>query len=644
MISLNEISLQRSGKQLFENSSLRIHTGQRFALIGQNGCGKSTLFQVLLGNMQTDAGDVDIPKDTRVAHMAQEVVAIERNAREYVIDGFKQLRVLQQRLVQAEQADDHSLQALLHAEMDALDAYTVDYRAEQILAGLGFSTADFEKRVAEFSGGWRIRLNLAQTLICPSDLLLLDEPTNHLDMEAIQWLEQWLKQYQGSLLLISHDRDFIDATVDHIAHIEDHHINVYSGSYSDFERQRAEKLNQQQSIHVKQQARAKELQRFIDRFRAQATKAKQAQSRIKALEKMQMVGAVREKSPYQFRIPHADKTGSPLVNWFAVDVGYPGHTTLKNCKLSILPGSRIGLLGANGCGKSTLIKTIVGDVPELAGEIVLSEHLKIGYFAQHQLESLDISASPILQLQRITPKATEQEIRDFLGSFKIFGDMAVNSIENFSGGEKARLALAIIAWQKPNLLLMDEPTNHLDIEMREALAEALQGFEGAVLLVSHDRYLLRHCVNDFWLLEDQRLREFDGDIADYYSYRSEKLAQQSGKAGLSGGINNADNNGATDASVTDNKKQQRQQAAQRRAQLAPITKKIKVIESKMAKAELGLTDVRDQLADITIYEADNKQRLQQLLADESTFQIDMEALEMQWFELEEQLNELEAND
>ncbi|NRB37312.1 MAG: ATP-binding cassette domain-containing protein [Pseudomonadales bacterium] len=632
MITLNEISLQRSGKSLFETTSLRIHSGQRFALIGQNGCGKSTLFQVLLGNMQTDAGDVDIPKDLRIAHMAQEVEAIERNARDYVIDGFHQLRRLQEQLKVAEAKDDNNALAHIHADMDALDAYTVDYRAEQILAGLGFKTEDFDKRVAEFSGGWRIRLNLAQTLICPSDLLLLDEPTNHLDMEAIQWLEQWLKQYQGSLLLISHDRDFIDAAVDHIAHIEDCKINIYNGSYSDFERQRAEKLEQQQSIHIKQQARAKDLQRFIDRFRAQATKAKQAQSRIKALERMQMVGAVREKSPYQFNIPHADKTGSPLVNWFKVDVGYENNITLKNCKLSISPGLRVGLLGSNGCGKSTLIKTIVGDLAPQAGEVVTSEHLKIGYFAQHQLEALDVNASPILHLQRLTPKATEQSIRDFLGSFKIFGDMATESIENFSGGEKARLALAVLAWQKPNLLLMDEPTNHLDIEMREALAEALQKFEGAVILVSHDRYLLRNCVDEFWLLENQHLSEFDGDISDYYAYRNEQIANTS----------NSDKKTAVVGEVAVDKKQQRQQAAQKRSLLAPITNKIKNIEKKMAKAELELTNVRDQLADSSIYDGENKKQLQSLLADESSFQTDMEELEMQWFELQEQLNEIEA--
>ena len=630
MISINEISLQRSGKPLFESTSLRIHNGQRFALIGQNGCGKSTLFQVLLGRMQTDAGDVDIPRGLRIAHMAQEVEAIERNARDYVIDGFHQLRALEQQLQAAEAADDHNQLATIHAEMDALDAYTVDYRAEQILAGLGFKTEDFDKRVAEFSGGWRIRLNLAQTLICPSDLLLLDEPTNHLDMEAIQWLEQWLKQYQGSLLLISHDRDFIDATVNHIAHIEDCAINTYSGSYSDFERQRAEKLEQQQSIHEKQQVRAKELQGFIDRFKAQASKAKQAQSRVKALEKMQMVGAVRETSPYQFRIPHADKTGSPLVNWFAVDVGYSGNTTLKNCKISILPGLRVGLLGSNGSGKSTLIKTLTGDLEPLAGEIVCSEHLKIGYFAQHQLEALDVNASPILQLQRLTPKATEQSIRDFLGSFKIYGDMAINSIENFSGGEKARLALAVLAWQKPNLLLMDEPTNHLDIEMREALAEALQNFEGAVILVSHDRYLLRHCVDEFWLLENQMLTEFNGDISDYYAYRNEQLANASG----------ADKKPVGEAAV--DKKQQRQQAAQKRALLSPITNKIKNVEKKMAKAELELTAVRDQLADSSIYDADNKDQLQSLMSDEASVQAELEELEMQWFELQEELNSIEA--
>jgi len=463
MLSVNQISLQRGDKSLFEKASMVVHAGQRVAMIGVNGCGKSTLFQLLLGDIQADAGEIEIPSHIRMAHMAQEVVAIERQAREYIIDGHSQLRQLQADLLQAENDDNHGKMAAIHAEIDAVDGYRIQYQAEAIMLGLGFGVEDYLRPVSAFSGGWRIRLNLARTLICPSDLLLLDEPTNHLDIEAIQWLEEWLQRYQGIVLLISHDRDFIDGVAGYIAHVEDQKIHMYKGSYSDFERQRAERLNQQQSIHEKQQVRRAELQRFIDRFKAQATKAKQAQSRIKALERMQLVSAVREKSPYQFRIPCADKVGSPLINWFNVDIGYEKKSIIKHAEFSILPGMRIGLLGANGAGKSTLIKTLAKDQGAISGEITESEHLKIGYFAQHQLESLDIHASPVLHIQRLSPTVSEQAIRDFLGSYRINGDMALSTIENFSGGEKARLALAIVAWQKPNLLLMDEPTNHLDI-------------------------------------------------------------------------------------------------------------------------------------------------------------------------------------
>ncbi len=628
MISVNQITLQRGGKTLLQNASLKIHSGQRVALIGVNGCGKSTLFQLILGNIHCDAGNVETPTGLRIAHMAQEIDAIDRQARDYIIDGHNPLRRLEAQLQQAEKENNNNAMAHIHAELDALDAYRINYQAEAIMLGLGFSTGDYTRPVASFSGGWRIRLNLARTLLCPSEILLLDEPTNHLDMEAIHWLEEWLQQYKGSVLLISHDRDFIDAVADGIAHVEDFQINLYKGSYSDFERQRAEKLAQQQSMHEKQQTRRAELQRFIDRFKAQATKAKQAQSRVKALERMQLVSAVREKSPYHFRIPCAEKTGSPLVNWFAVSIGYPNKPIVNGCKFSILPGMRIGLLGANGAGKSTLIKTLAKEQSILSGEVTESEHLKVGYFAQHQLEALDILASPLLHLQRLSPNASEQSLRDFLGSFRIVGDMALDTIENFSGGEKARLALAIVAWHKPNLLLLDEPTNHLDIEMREALAESLQEFTGAVILVSHDRYLLRHCVDEFWLVEDGKVETFDGDLADYYNRKK---------------MQEAKNTQANDK-PKDNKKQNRQDAAQKRVQLAPLTKAIKNLETQIEKCQAQLDDIRHQLSGTEIYEANKKSQLQKMLADEAQCKSKMEDLEIQWFEKQEELHALEEED
>ena len=627
MISLNQISLQRGGKILLEKASLKLHAGQRMAVVGVNGCGKSSLFQLLLGKLEQDAGEVEIPPQLRIAHMAQEIEQVDRGARDYVIDGFTRLRELEAQQASAEARGDNDALAHIHAELDSFDAYNIHYRAESIMLGLGFKPEDYERPVAAFSGGWRIRLNLARTLLNPSDVMLLDEPTNHLDIEAIRWLEQWLRQYPGSVLLISHDRDFIDAVVSHIAHFEDQQIHIYSGSYSDFERQRAEKLSQQQSLFDKQQQRRAHLQSFIDRFKAKATKAKQAQSRIKALEKMQLVAAVREKSAYQFRIPEADKTGSPLVNWFDAAVGYPGKAVVEHCTFSILPGSRIGLLGPNGAGKSTLIKSIAGTQPVLSGEVVCSEHLRIGYFAQHQLEALDPEASPILHLQRLSPQTREQEIRDFLGGYRIHGDMATGNIRNFSGGEKARLALAIIAWQKPNLLLLDEPTNHLDIEMREALTEALQAFNGAVLLVSHDRYMLRHCVDEFWLVNGGSLQPFAGDLDDYYDF-----VQQQGNAPVP----------LKENGDKGNKKQNRQEAAARRQALAPIQKQIKQLEQKMEKLQQCLDKVREELSSEDIYLPQNKDRLQTLLREEGELKPQLEAQEEAWMEQQMLLEEAQA--
>jgi ATP-binding cassette subfamily F protein 3 len=629
MIQLNQILLQRSGKSLLEDASLTVHPGQKIAIVGQNGCGKSSLFQVILGKLSVDRGDVEVAKQLRIAHMAQEIEAIDRPAREYIIDGFAEYRKVEQRLAQAEAQQDEKSIAQCHDELDAMDAYSLRYKAETIMQGLGFCATDYERKVAEFSGGWRIRLNLARTLLRPSDALLLDEPTNHLDIEAIQFLEQWLKSYIGSVLLVSHDRDFIDATVSHIAHIEDLSIKLYSGSYSDFERQRAERLMLQQQLHEKQQAKKAHLEKYINRFKAQATKAKQAQSRIKALEKMQFVAAVREKSPYQFTIPSAEKISSPLLNWFDVDVGFADKVLLSKSNFSLLPDMRIGLLGKNGAGKSTIIKSIAKELPVLRGEVTDGEHLRIGYFAQHQLEYLDLQASAILHLQRLKPEAREQEIRDFLGSFKIHGDMASEPIAPFSGGEKARLALAILAWLRPNVLLLDEPTNHLDIEMREALADALQAFNGAVILVSHDRYLLRHCVDEFWLVDEGRLQNFDGDLNDYYVFQAKQQL--------------AANQASTDVKqpLVD-KKQQRQQAALLRKQLAPLQNAVKTQESAMEKAEAALAVVREQMSDSSLYEAENKAQLQKLLASEAQLSMDIDNIESLWMEAAEALEQAEA--
>ena len=626
MIQLEHISLQRGTKPLLQDADLVLHPGQRAALVGVNGSGKTSLMALLLGELEADGGECTLPERSAIAHMQQEISDPERPAREYILDGHKTLRRLQQAINKAEQEKAFDKLGQLHAELDAIDGYSQQHRAEAIMLGLGFCVADYDKPVAAFSGGWRIRLNLARALLTPSEVLLLDEPTNHLDMEAIHWLEQWLAQYPGSVLLISHDRDFIDATVQRIFHIHHHRIDTYNGNYSAFERQRAENLAQQQSLYEKQQQRRQELQQFIDRFRAKATKAKQAQSRIKALEKMQAVSPVREPDSYHFSIPEAKKSASPLINWFDVTVGYGSTPVLEHCTFSVIPGMRLALLGVNGAGKSTLIKTLAGEVPALSGEVTVSEFCRIGYFAQHQLEALDVNASPLLHLQRLSPDVREQEIRDFLGSFRIVGDMAVNPVMPFSGGEKARLALAIIAWQKPNLLLLDEPTNHLDLEMREALAEALQNFKGAVILVSHDRYLLRHCVDDFALVSNGRFGAFDGDLDDYY-----RFVQDSKPV--------SDNSSSNDNPAS--KKQQRQDAAKRRQQLAPLKKNVKSLETKISNLENALANVEQQLADSALYEEDSKDKLNTLLETQGKQRNELETLEQQWFEEQEKLIALE---
>ncbi|HET8709768.1 MAG TPA: ATP-binding cassette domain-containing protein, partial [Spongiibacteraceae bacterium] len=466
MIELQSIALQRGNKILLQDASLRIHPGEKTALVGANGAGKTSLFLLLMGRLQVDRGQLSIPTAWRIAHMAQEVAAGDRSALDYVIDGDTELRRIEQAL--ATETDDNKL-AHLYADMDTIDGYTAGRRAEQLLLGLGFPQEKWQAPVSSFSGGWRIRLNLAQALMCPSDLLLLDEPTNHLDLDASLWLEQWLARYRGTLVLISHDRDFIDNTCEQIVHIENAQLTRYRGNYSSFERQRAERLAQQQIAYEKQQERIAHVQSFIDRFRAKATKAKQAQSRIKELERMEMLVPAHVDSPFDFAFPKPDRFSDPLLNLSQATLGYTGKPLLHSVNLSIHPGSRIGLLGANGAGKSTLLKSLAGALPLLDGERIEGEHLKLGYFTQHQLEALDLNASPALHVQRMSPQAREQDIRDFLGGFDFRGDMALSPIRNFSGGEKARLALALIVWQKPNLLLLDEPTNHLDLEMCHAL-------------------------------------------------------------------------------------------------------------------------------------------------------------------------------
>ena len=623
MIQLQNISLQRGSKFLLESADLTIFPGQKIGLIGANGSGKSTLFQMLLGRIASDTGSCEVPRQWRIAHMAQEVGHTQRSALDYVLDGDTELRRLEGEIAAAGQDGDKL--AHLYGEMEQIFAYSAPARAQQLLSGLGFAPGDDTRPVSDFSGGWRIRLNLAQALMCPSDLLLLDEPTNHLDLDATLWLEQWLQRYPGTLIIISHDRDFLDNIIDRTVCIERNKLDNYAGNYSAFERQRAEKLAQQQVSFEKQQERIAHIEDFIRRFRAKASKARQAQSRIKELERMEKIAPAHIDSPFSFTFTCADKMSTPLVHIARGEIGYGDKAVLQKVELSIVPETRIGLLGPNGAGKSSLIKTLAGSLPLLAGERTNGEHFKLGYFAQHQLEALDINASAALHIQRLSPQAREQEVRNFLGSFDFHGERAFEPITHFSGGEKARLALAIIAWQKPNVLLLDEPTNHLDLEMRQALTMALQEFEGAVIVVSHDRHLLRNTVDQFLLVADGRVSEFDGDLEDYYRW----LAQQ--KQALAGDTKPLDNTAKVD------KKNLRQQSAAQRQQLKPLTNKLKNLESQMEKLQRRLSEIETHLSDTGIYDDVNKKQLQELLAEQARLQPQLMECEENWLLISEEI-------
>jgi ATP-binding cassette, subfamily F, member 3 len=630
MIRLQSLTLQRGPQRLLEDAELTLHAGQKAGLIGANGAGKSSLFALLRGELSPDNGDCSLPADWRIAHMRQEVDTLERLAVDYVLDGDIHLRKVQRDLAAAEAAHDGAAQARLHAELDSADGYTADARARKLLAGLGFTNDQMERQVGSFSGGWRMRLNLAQALMCPSDLLLLDEPTNHLDLDAILWLEDWLKGYPGTLLLISHDRDFLDSVVDHIAHVEQKKITLYRGGYSAFERARAERLAQQQQAYEKQQAQRAHMEKYIARFKAQATKARQAQSRIKALERMEELSAAHVDSPFNFTFRESDKISSPLLDLSDARLGYGDKTILQKVKLQLTPGARIGLLGPNGAGKSTLIKNLAGELEPLSGRLYRGENTTVGYFAQHQLDSLDAKANPLLHLQRIAPTEREQTLRDFLGGFDFRGARLDEPVVNFSGGEKARLALALIAWEKPNLLLLDEPTNHLDLEMRLALTMALQEFSGAVLVVSHDRHLLKSTTDNFLLVADGAVEEFDGDLDDYTRWLADYRQRNAPVSNTPVNVDKTD------------KKAQRQQAAALRQQLAPHKREAEKLEKELNTLHEKLAKVEAALGDSAVYEAANKDKLRDLLAEQTRLKGRESEVEEAWMEALEVLESMQA--
>ena len=627
MISLSNIELRRGIKLLLQDAELVIHPGQHIGIIGGNGTGKSSLFKLLLGQIAADAGELFIPKDWRIAHMAQELARSERSAVDYVLDGDPELRKIEAAIEKALSDEDHDQLAIEYEKMDIANGFDAHSRAEQLLHGLGFHQSEVGRPVNSFSGGWRIRLNLAQSLMSPSDLLLLDEPTNHLDLDATLWLEQWLKSYPGTLLIISHDRDFIDNVVERIVHLEHQKTNSYKGNYSIFERVRSERLALQQASYEKQQKRRKDVEDFVARFRYKASKAKQAQSRLKELQRMEDSAPAHVDSPFYFNFPPPKKANGALVNISQAELGHDGKTILSHVNVDLHPGTRIGLLGPNGAGKSTLINSLTGDLALINGVRVYGENLKIGYFAQHQLEVLDLQASPFLHIQRISPKATDQQIRNFLGGFDFHNDKALDPIRDFSGGEKARVALAMIVWQKPNLLLLDEPTNHLDLEMRHALTMALQGYQGALVVISHDRHLLRNTVDEFFLVAEGAVREFDGDLNDYQKWLKNYSR-----------ITDVVEPAVIEAPV--DKKLSRQESAEKRKKRDPITKQIKQIEAKIEKLQKSISDIEVTLSDGNIYTEDNKLQLKDVLAKQAEVKKNLSDYEEQWLEFQDQLEML----
>ncbi len=630
MLGLNNLAIRRGSRLLFEQASFTIHRNNRVGITGANGCGKSSLFALILNQLHSDEGELDYPADLVIAHVAQETPGVERSALDYVLDGDQELRQVQAELQRAEQLEDGEVQAKCHARLDEIDAYTAESRAGKLLLGLGFKTEQLAQTVVSFSGGWRMRLNLAQALMCRSDLLLLDEPTNHLDLDAVIWLEQWLLNYPGTLLLISHDRDFLDRITTHIVHIEQQRATLYSGNYSAFEKIRAEKLALQQSQYEKQQREIAHIESFIRRFKAKASKAKQAQGRIKALERMELISAAHIDTPFHFQFFKPNKLPHPLMRLDDVSVGYADKAIVKKIKLSLLPGDRLALLGHNGAGKSTLIKLLAGELAPLGGEFEQSSELNIGYFAQHQLEQLDPEASALLHMQRLDNKLSEQEIRNYLGGYDFHGDRVLEPVAPFSGGEKARLVLALLIYQRPNLLLLDEPTNHLDLEMRHALSMALQDYEGAMIVVSHDRHLLRSVSDQLLLVDNGQLKPFDDDLDAYRNW----LLQSSASGNLDEQVKKPEK--------TINRKAQRQQQAEQRKQLQPLKRELQKLEQSMQDLQQQLDEAETALASPEMYQSENREQMEALVRQRSELSDTLNAHEENWLLKSEALEQLQA--
>lgn len=636
MIEFSNLSIRMNANLLIDGFSFTLSPKMRVGIVGKNGTGKTTLFNTILGRLEPDKGDIYIPKNYVIAEVAQEIHDTSLTAFEYILSGDEELAELRKAEEKALLEEDGFAISDIHQQLERIDGYRADSRAYQLLKGLGFIEADYHKKVREFSGGWRMRLNIGKALMCRSDLLLLDEPTNHLDFETVVWVEDWLKNYGGSLIVISHDKEFLDNICTHIIHLNQQKATAYTGNYSDYLRLSAEKLAHQQALYEKNEKTRAHLQQFINRFGAKATKAKQAQSRVKALEKLEDIAPVVAENEFKFSFRTPDRLPDPLIRMDEVDFSYDGERNiLQNINLTITPETRYGILGRNGEGKSTLIKLIAGELSTDQGLIVASEHLNVGYFSQHQVEYLRLDETPLWHIQQLDSTLITQEARNFLGSFGFHGEKVDEAIGPFSGGEKARLALAMIVYQKPNLLLLDEPTNHLDIEMREAIAIALQAFEGAVLMVSHDASLLKLCCDEFMLVAKKTLKPFKGDLDDYRDY----LIEQNREA-------NRKESGATEALIAPKKEtsqQSREERKQLNNELRRITREKESAEKKIPKLEDQIGEIDAILGDPDTYNTHSPQAIEKLNADKEALETELMALEELWLNHSgriEEINEL----
>ncbi len=631
MLHFDNLVLRRGARVLFSGANVKIHPGQKVGVTGVNGSGKSSLFSLILEELQPDAGECHVPADWTIAHVEQEAASTERSAIDYVLDGDKRLRSVESELVIAQQQDDGVKVSELHSRMDEIGGYAARSRGAQLLDGLGFVPSQIEQPVSTFSGGWRMRLNLGRALMCQSDLLLLDEPTNHLDLDAIVWLEQWLRSYSGALMMVSHDRDFLDRTVDHILHIEMEKIRLFRGNYAAFEKRRIEQLSHERSRFLRQQREVQHIQSFIDRFRYKATKARQAQSRLKALERMTLIVPAHVDSEFRFSMRPPEKLPATLVKLDNCSAGYDGSTVVSNVKLRLVPGDRVGLLGSNGAGKSTLIKLLAGELKPLMGERHTDRDVNIGYFAQRQLDQLSPELSSIQHMRQIEPAAGEQILRDYLGEFGFSNGQALAPVAQFSGGEKSRLVLAMIVYRKPNLLLLDEPTNHLDIEMRQALAYALQDFSGAMVLVSHDRHLLRVSCDDLLLVDRGRVERYEQSLDDYANWlgRRKQLLKGSDNSGRTGKMESC-----ADRRLT------RRRGAELRKRLQPLTHSIRKAEADIGRLTDEKRKIESELTDNTLYVEDQKPRLKELLLRKAAIDRSLDEAEAEWLTASEKAEKL----